>query len=174
MVILETDHFILRQCTLEDIDAYLKFWNDPQVMQFIGDGTWGGGRQKVEEFITKNILGYKPNPGLGSWAVIDKSSAELVGEAGLVAVGGSDEVDAGYILRKDYWGKGYGTELLKGLLRFGFKNLELNKIIAVAHPDNIASARVMQKCGMTYCGLGFYYNRPSVKYAITASEFTSK
>jgi hypothetical protein len=43
---------------LGDVAAYLSFWNDPEVMRFIGDGTWGGGEDKVVHFLQKNIAEY--------------------------------------------------------------------------------------------------------------------
>jgi len=173
-VIFETKNFIVRQCEISDKNGYLAFWDDPQVMQYIGDGTWGGGEKVIEQVIQKNLDFYKIHPHFGFWAVIDKETGGLVGEAGLSIVEETGEIEAGYILRQSYWGKGLGTELLNALIQYGFQTLNLEEIMAVAHPENAGSIRIMQKCGMQYCGTANYHNRLSVKYLIkNPNEFRS-
>ncbi|MEI6790070.1 MAG: GNAT family N-acetyltransferase, partial [Myxococcaceae bacterium] len=88
------------------------------------------------------------------------------GEAGLGLLTETAEVEAGYILRKDYWGRGYGTELLQGLLVHGFSNLGLSRIVAVCNPENLASARIMEKCGMTFIGKVLNEDLWVSKYAV--------
>lgn len=163
---LETEHFLLRPSTLEDVQAYLTFWNDPEVMQFIGDGTWGGGEEVIKKVLRENIAQYTAHPGLGFWSVEDKRTQKVVGEAGLAPITDTGEIEAGYLLAKPYWGKGLGTELLKGLLQYGFGILRLETIIAVAHPSNTASHRVMEKSGMQYQGLCVYHRGLKVKYSL--------
>lgn len=165
-MILETKNFLLREMTDTDIDDVVTFWDDNEVMKFIGDGTWGGGKSVVSEFINKNTNSYKIHPGLGFWAVQDKQTKRVIGEAGISPVKDTNEIEAGYILHKNYWGKGHGTEILSGLIDYGFNQLKLDKIIAVAHPDNLASTKIMQKCGMKFKKMDYYHNRYSVKYTI--------
>lgn len=54
----------------------------------------------------------------------------------------------GYVLRKDQWGRGYGTETARLLFRLGIERLGLERIAATCDVDNIASARVLEKTGM--------------------------
>jgi len=61
--------------------------------------------------------------------------------------------DLGYTLRRDAWGQGYGTELARALLEFGFRELGLHRIWATTDTENIASQRVLEKCGMRREGL---------------------
>lgn len=161
---IETKRLLLRQCTMDDMDAYLCFWNDPEVMKHIGDGTWGGGEEVVKEVLSKNLSFYDSNPGFGFWGVCEKSSGNVIGEAGLVPIEESNEIEAGYLLARRYWGQGFGEEILRGLLEYGFSSLGLSEIIAVAHPDNAASIHLMKKCGLVYVGQATYHNRLSVKY----------
>ena len=151
-MIFETEHFFTRLWTLSDIAACVSFWNDPEVMKFLGDGTLGGGEEVVHKMLTENFAFCAAYPELGSWAVVDKANGEVVGETGLALLTETKEIEAGYVLRKDYWGRGLGTELLKGLLNHGFSNLSLSQIVAVCNPENLASARIMEKCGMTFIG----------------------
>lgn len=166
MHILETTHFILRQVTQDDVSDFVEFMNDINVMKFIGDGTWGGDKDVVHTYLAKNIASYKVHPHLGFWAVEDKQTKRVIGEAGLSPNDHTNEIEAGYMSHPNYWGKGYGTEILSSLIDYGFKNLNLNKIIAVAHPENHGSIKIMQKCGMIFEKMDWYHNRYSVKYSI--------
>ena len=58
------------------------------------------------------------------------------------------EGEIGYILNRDFWGQGYGTETATALLRFGFEQLDLHRIVATCDRYNIGSARVLEKVGM--------------------------
>ncbi len=60
--------------------------------------------------------------------------------------------EIGYVLHPDFWSKGLATEAAQMLLRFGFEQLQLRRISATCHPDNHASARVLQKAGLTFEG----------------------
>ncbi|MFT7589299.1 MAG: ribosomal-protein-alanine N-acetyltransferase [Limisphaerales bacterium] len=64
----------------------------------------------------------------------------------------------GYRFHKAYWGKGYATECTRRLLEYGFTELQLNKVVAVSNPENIASHRVLLKAGLERNGNGFYYD----------------
>ena len=92
------------------------------------------------------------SPLVGSVAFANESiqTQHVVGEAGLGILTETGEIEAGYILARIYWGRGLGTELLRGLLKHGFSKLVANHIVAVCNPDNLASVRIMEKCGMTF------------------------
>ena len=60
-----------------------------------------------------------------------------------------DEIELGYRLRKEAWGKGYGTEGSRALIRKGFTELGVRRVVASTYQDNLASQRVMEKAGMT-------------------------
>jgi RimJ/RimL family protein N-acetyltransferase len=63
-----------------------------------------------------------------------------------------NEIDLGYRFGTKFWGKGYATEAAFASLRYGFNKLQLPRIIGRVLPENIASVRVLEKCGMTYLG----------------------
>lgn len=84
--------------------------------------------------------------------------------------------DVRYAYRRDVWGRGLGAEALGLLLRFGFDVLNLHRIEAIHHPDNIASARVLEKAGMKRDGY-FRHHRfvkgqwwDSVQWAVVATD----
>ena|SRR3989338_860177 len=151
-LVFETEHLIIRPATMADVQGFVSFWNDREVMKFLGDGSWGGGEEVVKKLLIGNIAFYEANPGLGSWVVEDKATQKVIGEASLGHLTETGEIEAGFILSKAYWGRGLGTELLRGLLTHGFSSLGADYVVAVCHPDNLASVRVMEKCGMAFVG----------------------
>jgi ribosomal-protein-alanine N-acetyltransferase len=60
--------------------------------------------------------------------------------------------ELGYVFDRDVWSRGYATEAGRLLLRFGFESLRLRRIAAACRPENVASARVLEKIGMRYEG----------------------
>jgi ribosomal-protein-alanine N-acetyltransferase len=86
----------------------------------------------------------------GPWAVVEKKSGELAGHCGLRFIPEIGETEVLYALGKDFWGKGYATEAARASVEYGFQKIGLDRIIALAVPQNIASRRVMEHCGLTY------------------------
>ena len=84
---------------------------------------------------------------LGSFA---RREREIIGWAGLQYLPELNETEVGFLLDRPFWGKGYATDAALASLRFGFGQCNLDHIIALVHPDNLASRRVIEKCGMRY------------------------
>ena len=78
---------------------------------------------------------------------------QLIGAMGLIITSRYNRAELGYWVGKPYWGHGYATEAAAAVLRFGFQELNLNKIHASHMSHNPASGRVMQKIGMQQEGL---------------------
>lgn len=62
----------------------------------------------------------------------------------------NSEVEFGYGIGSSYWNQGYMTETVKSLIKYYFENKPYKTIYASFFPENIASKRVMEKCGMKY------------------------
>jgi RimJ/RimL family protein N-acetyltransferase len=78
---------------------------------------------------------------------------DLIGAAGLKLTDGERRHgELAYVLAKDSWGFGYATEVARRLIAFGFNDLGLDQITATCHPENLASARVLEKVGMRFEG----------------------
>ena len=69
------------------------------------------------------------------------------------------EIEVGYRLAPGAWGHGLASEGARALVRYGFGELGLDRIIGLTHPDNAASQRVLQKAGLADAGWGRYYGR---------------
>ncbi len=150
-VFLETERLELRRFTEDDVDNLFGLDSDPEVMRFINHGK-PTPREVVQNDILPRFLSYYERfAGFGFWAVIEKSSGEFLGWFHFRSPEGSppDEIELGYRLRKAAWGKGYGTEGSRALIRKGFTELGVRRVVASTYQDNVASQRVMEKAGLT-------------------------
>src|SRR5215469_17940546 len=108
MQILETSRLILREFTPDDADALALVVSDPETMRFYPAPF---DRDGVEQWIARNLRRYAEH-GHGLWAMVLKSSGEMIGDCGLTVqnVDGVNEIEVGYHVRRDLWGRGLATE----------------------------------------------------------------
>ncbi len=104
--------------------------------------------------------------GFGRWACVLRASDEVIGLAGLKFLPERDEVDLGYRFQVAHWGRGLATEVSQAVVRYGFETLKLPQITALVQPENIASVRVLGKCGLTPTGEVQYRGRRVVHCGI--------
>lgn len=163
----ETERLILRPFEEDDVDAVFAMRSDENVMRFIRpiqtkkDETLNWIRMLSEKWDTENI---------GFCAVVLKKTEKFVGWCGLWRLKETDEIEIGYAIAKDFQGKGYATEAARRILEYGFNELSLEKIVAVAYPENEASQNVMKRLGMKYVKTGEFYEKNLVQYAIFKNE----
>ena len=150
-VYLETERLVLRQFTESDADNLFDLDGDPEVMRYLTGGA-GTPRDVIRDIVLPAFLrSYEGLDGFGVWAAIEKASGDFVGWFGFRPRLGSDtrEVELGYRLRRASWGCGYATEGARALIRKGFAELGVQRVVATTYQDNVASRRVMEKAGMT-------------------------
>jgi RimJ/RimL family protein N-acetyltransferase len=150
-VLLETDRLVLRRFTEADLDNLVDLDGDPEVMRFLSGGS-ATPRDVIQYSTLPRILSYYDSfDGYGIWAAIEKATGEFLGWFLFRPVEGDSpgDVELGYRLRRSAWGKGYGTEGSRALIRKGFTELGAQRVIAQTYQDNLASRRVMEKLGMT-------------------------
>jgi RimJ/RimL family protein N-acetyltransferase len=150
-VFLETERLLLRRLTEADVDNLFDLDNDPEVMRFVNGGT-PTPRDVIERDLLPRFLRYYERfAGYGFWAAIEKATGEFLGWFHFRPPEGAspDEVELGYRLRKAAWGQGYGTEASRALIRKGFTELGVRRVVASTYADNLASRRVMEKAGLT-------------------------
>ena len=166
---LETERLLLRKFTISDLDELIELRSDDEVIKYLG-----GRRLQNPEAIEKRIHFYidcYEKYGFGMCAIIWKQTGEVIGWSGLQPLDGTNEIEVGYGMIKEFWGKGIGYECAKAWLDFGFNKKSLEKIVAVASPENTGSWRIMEKCGMTYKKTETHYGMECVFYAISKEEF---
>jgi RimJ/RimL family protein N-acetyltransferase len=150
-IFLETERLLLRRFTEDDVDNLCELDGDPAVMRFINGGTPTPRAVIQNETLPRFLSYYERFAGFGFWAAIEKASGEFVGWFHFRSPEGSppDEIELGYRLRRSAWGKGYGTEGWRALIRKGFTEQGVRRVVASTYQDNIGSQRVMQKSGLT-------------------------
>lgn len=132
---------------------------DPVVHQYLGNKPVKDKKQ-VEEVIKFIRQQYVDN-GIGRWAVIEKSTNDFIGWAGLKLVketinNHTNYYDLGYRLIRKHWGNGFATESAITSLTYGFDKLSINEIFAAAHLENNASNRILKKVGFQFLGTFTY------------------
>jgi RimJ/RimL family protein N-acetyltransferase len=159
---LRTERLRLRRPTLDDLEAWHAVYVDAEEVWY------GASRSSIDENREKLVrqIAHHEEYGFGFCAVELLDSGELIGAAGLQHLDGGPEVEVGYRFLKEHWGRGYATESALSSLAFGFDELGLERIVAVALESNIASRRVLEKCGLKEVGLTHVYGLEHVKYEL--------
>src|SRR4029077_19470141 len=121
--------------------------------------------------ILKKFLAHWEQYGFGRWATVYKETNALIGWCGLSYLEDSGAVEIGYAIARAYWGKGLASEAARGSIKHGFEELGLDRIVAVAWPDNLTSRRIMEKLGMKYIRVAHYYDAEVVLYEISREEY---
>ena len=164
-MILETPRLLLRKFTAQDADALEVFLGDPGVMEYYPAAL---DRKGVQDWIERN-LGRYARDGHGLWAMVVKDSHELIGDCGctLQEVEGRYEVEVGYHVRRDLWGRGYATEAARACIEYGFRELGAQRVISMIRPENVRSIRVAEKNGMQREKIVFWRGYDHCIYAVT-------
>ncbi|MBP0017078.1 MAG: GNAT family N-acetyltransferase [Cyanobacteria bacterium SBLK] len=148
--LLETPRLILRKLRANDRDALTRVLGDPEVMQFSVNGTLT--EAEIEEFICDRVFSAYDRKGFSFYGVVEKTQQQLIGICGLLAqkIGDRDEIEIGYRLAREYWGRGLATEAATAVRDYGFNKFHFKRLISIIESDNIRSIRVSEKIGMTY------------------------
>jgi ribosomal-protein-alanine N-acetyltransferase len=150
--------------TPDDLDALSLITGDPEVMKHLG--TSGARTREKTKNTIDAILRHWDTHGFGIFALEHKADGHLIGWCGLQMLEKTPEVEVAYLLAKDYWNQGLATEAAKAAIEYGFDELKVNRIVAIARPENVGSYRVMEKVGMKYERDAHYYNVDVVYYAL--------
>ena len=162
---VDTDRLRLRSLEPDDAERLFEIYGDAETMRHVGRT----GRPMVDlaaaERAVETLRGNEAAHGFSLWALDERAGNPLVGVAGLAMVEGvGPEVEAAYILRRDRWGRGYATEALRAVLEIGHGHLGLDRIVALAYPENDPSRRVMEKAGMQPDGTIEAYGRTMTRH----------
>ncbi|MEG4853987.1 GNAT family N-acetyltransferase [Microcoleus sp. B5-D4] len=167
---IETARLYLRQFRPEDLDDLYRIYSDPETMKYL---TGVRTREATEIAIHTMLKRWEQN-NFGMWALVHKIDCKMIGRCGLAFLDQTPEVELGYALDKVYWNQGLATEASLASLNYGFKILDLERIVAIARPENIASQRVIQKVGMKYEKNAHYYETDVLYYSISRETYDSK
>ncbi|WP_433745656.1 GNAT family N-acetyltransferase [Falsibacillus pallidus] len=138
---LTTERLHIRKFTEQDWEEVYKYTSNKEVMQYIPEGVFS--EEDAREFTRKNA-GEK----VEKFPVILKENGALIGHMVFHKYFGDHTYEIGWVFNPDYQNKGYASEAAKALLKYGFEELKLHRIIATCQPDNPPSWKVMEKIGM--------------------------
>ena len=147
-LILQTPRLYLRRFTLADAALIYQLNSKPEVLQYLHELLLKD-EAHATEVLTNIILPQYEN-NLGRWAAHLKDTDEFIGWCGLKYRPERNETDLGYRFLRSCWGKGFASEAAAACLSYGFTQYQLPLITARAHVENLASLRVIEKCGMQF------------------------
>lgn len=166
---ITTPRLTLRPFTEADIGPLHQILVEPDVLRYFPNPD-PPARDRVEKLVTGQLAHWAEH-GYGWWAVEVRPDGAFAGWNGLQYLPETDETEIGYLLGKPFWGRGLATEGARAGLRFGFEELGLEKIVAVVHPDNVASRRVIEKLGMHGGDQAHYFGMDVYHYALDRQAF---
>lgn len=171
----ETKRLIIREFIFDDIEVVHEYASDPLVTKYM---IWGpNSEEDTRNYISLMIEQQRQVLRQDyEFAIILKETGKLIGGCA-IHTNGPRQGEFGYCFNRLFWGQGYATEAAGMILKFGFHKLGLHRIYATCRPDNIGSAKVMQKNGMKYEGhlrehlwhKGKWHD--SFQYSLLESEF---
>ncbi len=149
---LETERLILRRLVPSDAEDMFEYSCDKNVTEYL---TWSPHPDKYYTIDYIKFVQKKYKTGdFRDWAVIDKATGKMIGTCGFTSVDLQNRRgEVGYVYNSSFWGRGIAAEALMCVIGFGFSTLSLNRIEGRFMAENIASRRVMERCGMTFEGV---------------------
>lgn len=171
-VILETARLVLREFRADDVDPLLPVLGDPEAMRFYPAPFKRAG---VEAWITRNQERYTRD-GFGLWAMVLKSTGEVIGDCGCVLQDVEDrkEIEIGYHARRDLWGKGYATEAARACMQYAFSSLSAPRVVSMIRPKNLSSRSVAEKNGLKCEKVIFWHGYEHCVYALTKQQWADE
>jgi RimJ/RimL family protein N-acetyltransferase len=145
----ETERLVLRGWRDEDVEPFAALCSDPRVMRWVGRGV-PQDRAQAEVSLAV-IRDHWARHGFGLWAAQERATEEFAGFVGLARLDDrSGEVEIGWRLRRESWGRGLATEGALAAREHAFGELGLSRLVAQVHPDKRPSIRVVDKLGMAF------------------------
>jgi RimJ/RimL family protein N-acetyltransferase len=162
---IETERLIVRTFQGRDGDAWVAMFSDPDVTRFLPEGP------RTDEAFQNQLSArhaMEAELGYAMWAVEARATSTFIGQCGLRPAAAMDpkagaEIDLAYHFTRASWNKGYATEAVVAVLAHGLGPVGLDRVMAVALPENVGSWRVMEKAGMQYEGTADYYGLQGLK-----------
>ncbi len=146
---VETERLILRRVTLDDAPFILRLVNEPAWIQYIGDKKIRT-LDAARAYITDGPLKMYTQFGFGLFLIELKNTLTPVGLCGLIKRDELHDVDIGFALVPECWGKGYGFESASAVMRYAVAQHGMSKLLAITLPENGPSIALLEKLGFNY------------------------
>jgi len=169
---IETARLLLRMFKADDLEDLSRIYGDADVMKYLSGHALT--KEETASWLNYFLAGWEQY-GFGWWALTLKDSGDLIGHCGLQFIHITTNIEVTYGLEKAYWRRGLASEAARACLRYGFEELNLERIYALAEPGNVGSQRVMECAGMSYDKTEYYkdnfYEGDLVYYSLAANEY---
>lgn len=171
MTIIQTPRLLLRELTDADHEALYEMYQDPRMSRFLGGPP--PPRDEYWRRVRETWPAYYARHGFGLWATVRREDGRLLGRCGLLSqeVDGERQVEVGYALAPEFWGRGYATEAARASRDHAFRTLDAPHVISLILPDNTASIRVAERNGMTFWKTAEFRGGLPRVYRITREEW---
>jgi ribosomal-protein-alanine N-acetyltransferase len=146
--LITTNNLVLRPWELEDAEALFNILQEKDILRYFPSST-PPPREKVEKYILHHLTHWQQR-GYGHWAVVSRADGQVIGWSGLEYLPEINETEIAFLLSQRVWGRGLATEAAQAAIHFGFASAGLETIVGLVHPENIASIRVLEKCGLAF------------------------
>lgn len=165
---LKTDRLNLEPWSEQDWLQLKPIAQDPEVVRYISNGQpWP--EERIREFAVRQVMCFRER-GFCMWRLFWKGTTQLIGFCGLQPMAGTSEIEIGWWLAPRWWRQGLATEAAREAMRDALTRIGLERIVAIAQPENRASIRIMEKLGMRYERDTVHREIPVVLYAIHRSD----
>ena len=165
---LRTDRLLIRPWRVQEAPRLFDMRRRIEVARWIG-GTPMSDPHEASTLIERYDEQLAADPRFGAWAIVERSSHRPAGTVLLKSLpNGDGEIEIGWHVHPDCWGRGLATEAAAAVLARGFA-YGLDEVWAVTDPANARSIRVAQKLGMSLLGLTHrWYPEPSLMFWVPA------
>jgi RimJ/RimL family protein N-acetyltransferase len=163
-IVAATPRLLIRPWRPEEADRLFDIHRRMDVARWLS-GRPMTDRAEAVALIDRYAVQDAADPRYGAWAVVERSADSPAGSVLLKPLpDGEGEIEIGWHLHPDSWGRGIATEAAQAMLAKGF-DYGLDEIWAVTHLDNHRSARVCQKLGMQLLGVtSRWYHEPTLMF----------
>lgn len=168
---LATPRMILRGFSSDDVEPLHEILSEPGVLRYFPSSD-PPPVERVEKLI-ENHKSHWTKLGFGWWAVMDRIENELLGWCGLGLLEDSGETEIKYLFKRSAWGQGMATESATACVDYAFQEVELDTIIGLTHPDNIASQRVLEKSGLLFSNQAEYFGMTCYRFVMSRDQYYS-
>jgi ribosomal-protein-alanine N-acetyltransferase len=144
------------------VDGVLKYFPNTQAPSL----------EKVRHFVESQQAHWQEH-AYGNWGIQVVGETGIIGWAGLQYLPELGETEVGFLLARPFWGKGFATEAARLSTQYGFKEMVLDHIIALVHPENKASLAVVKKCGFDHQEIIHLWGIDLVHHHITRTEWSN-
>ncbi|MBP7498984.1 MAG: GNAT family N-acetyltransferase [Chryseobacterium sp.] len=145
----ETERLILKPADLEDADFFLKLYNLPSFIKFIGDRNLRT-KEDAEKYILNRFRPQLERLGFGNYVVIHKELNKKIGAVGIFEREGLDVLDIGFSFFPEFEGKGYAYESASNLKEIAKNDFGVSKLSAITSKENYSSQKLIEKLGLKF------------------------